>query len=474
MERSKLLLPSLLLAATLSACVDQSVVSDVTGPDVPDPSFDRGGMPALRLQQPGPYAVGYRFEDAVLPDARPLRLHFWYPAAPTAGPLAVYRPRLYGVPIEPGVIDPMLFEAESDAAVADAPVASGGPFPAIVISSGYGAMGHPQAAYAEHLASHGFVVVSMDHNGSSLEDMAIDILSGAVGHQVLDCFDGQPAPCTDDGSIIDPYPGRFEDVGFVFDVLDGNASGSVGSFLAGSVRTGGYGMMGHSSGASDAIAMAGGSPEYPDLEPDPRIKAIMPMGAPYDQYMPELSVPILLVVGSEDHMTPTPWAREIFDAISSNPRMMVELQGAVHHSYNTTWCKLLQSAGALVLASDAAVTEQLLMGAMLTQDAMGHSTDYCSYEDFTTPVDIRGLVEMFTGFEVTPTSVPALLGLEETTRIIDGLATAFFKANLAGEAQYDRFLQPQWVTAPATLTRCFDDPAGTFCWESGTNGYVKR
>lgn len=473
MHRSSVLVP-LILTVAMAACADQSRNPEVMAPNVPQPLLAKGGEPAMRLAQPGPYAVGYRVENTVLPGSRPLRLHFWYPATPVPAPLAVYRPRLFGVSIAPGEIDPVSFEERADLAVENAPVATGGPFSAVVISSGYGALGYSQWGYAEHLASHGFVVVSMDHNGSSLDDIIVDVVNSMFGPTALQCLDGKPAPCLDDGTVVDPYPGRFEDLRFAFDALDGNAPGGVGSFLAGHVRTGGYGLMGHSSGASDALALAGGSPGYPEMQPDPRVRAIMPLGSPNDQYEQQLSVPVLLVVGTNDHITPLAWTQEIFNVVSSSPRMMVELQGNVHRAFNTDNCRQMQSAGGIALQNEKAIVEYLLFADLVYSPVMGSATDYCSYQDFTSPVDLRDFTKSITGFEVTSSSVPSLLGLDETTRIVSALATAFFKVNVAGQPEYDRFLQPTSMPAPVKLTRCFDNPAGTFCWDGGTNGYVKR
>lgn len=470
----RFLLAAVLASSVLTSCTDLPMdPTDAGDPALAAPALDKLGVPATNLEALGPYAVGYRVEDTWLPGSRPLRLHYWYPASSGKGAKAIYKVRLHGVPIVPGVADPIAFQVESDVAVNGAPV-SGGVFPAVVMSPGYGNMGFDQAGYGEHLASHGFVVVELDHSGSTWDDWWIDGINGALGTSIP-CMDNQPAPCLD-GDFASLYIGRIRDVVFTLDVLEGIGGGGVASFLQGHVDPDALGMMGHSSGAVTAVVIAAGFWPF-GIAADARVRSIMPLGLPGgmpDFVFQATEVPVLFSVGTDDGTTPPFVTKAAFDAVSSSPRLMVELEGAEHRSYNTEWCNLLQNLGATVLESERALVEYYFLSNVLTHPSSGTAFDYCTYRDFTYPMDLTALVEQITGTEVTPASVPRGMALDETTRITASQATSFFKWTLAGEAQYERFLLPNNVRPPARLTRCFDNAAGTFCWEGGTSGYVKR
>lgn len=118
--------------------------------------------PVTFLAEPGPYGVGHREREVQYTDAaggaRSLRTSVWYPTADTSGAPATYWYAVY----------------TSDVAWEDAaPLA--GPFPAVAYSHGH--MGYAEASsfLAEHLASHGYVVVAPDHQGNTvLDDPARD------------------------------------------------------------------------------------------------------------------------------------------------------------------------------------------------------------------------------------------------------------------------------------------------------------
>lgn len=471
-------LDSLLLAAltafALASCTDLPVApKDAADPELAAPALDKLGVPAADIESFGSYAVGYRVEDTWLPGSRPLRLHYWFPASSATGPKAIYKVRLHGVPIVPGVVDPIAFQIQSDVAVADAPIAEG-VFPAVVMSPSYTGPGFEQAGYGEHLASHGFVAVELDHNGSTWDDSWIDGINGLLG-TTIPCMDGQSPPCLD-ADLGAVYVGRTRDVAFTFDVLEGTGVGGVGSFLQGSVDMDALGMMGHSSGATTAVVMAGGFAPL-GIAADARVLSIMPTGLPGGIpafVFNAIEVPVLFSVGTSDGTTPPFVTRAAFEALSSNPRLMVELEGSEHRSYGTEWCDLLQALGGVVQASGTAKVERSLLINFLTHPSSGTFLDYCPYRYFTQPLDLIDLVEDITGTVVTPGDVPRGMALEETTRITSAQATAFFKWTLEGEPQYERFLLPNNVLPPATLTRCFDNAAGTFCWDGGSGGYVKR
>ncbi|HNH48937.1 MAG TPA: hypothetical protein PKY30_17975, partial [Myxococcota bacterium] len=111
--------------------------------------------PIAALSVAGPYTVGMRVSTLTweAPDGpRELRLATWYPATGAGGSEPSYHRQDLSVPV-----------------VVDAPVAEGS-FPLALYSHGH--MGYAEASsfLAEHLASHGWIVVAPDHSGNTLAD----------------------------------------------------------------------------------------------------------------------------------------------------------------------------------------------------------------------------------------------------------------------------------------------------------------
>ena len=169
-----------------------------------------------QLESAGPYTVGYRVTEldyASSEGTRTLRLAVWYPSSDTEGEA----PRYNGL-------------LESEGALLDAALASGGPFPVHVYSHGHQGYAEASGFFMEHLASHGFVVAAPDHTGNTT-------------------FDG-----ADRATEI--YYLRSEDLGATLDALAA-AQGDLG-FLAGKVdTTSGVTASGHSFGGYTLHNLAG-------------------------------------------------------------------------------------------------------------------------------------------------------------------------------------------------------------------------
>jgi predicted dienelactone hydrolase len=138
-------------------------------------------VPVWSLPTPtGPYGIGtrtYHWVDTARPDVftadpddrRELVVQLWYPADPTAsaprapylqdgsvlGPLA----RLMGLP----GFALQHFAHVRTHAVPDAPVAGAGRYPVLLFSHGRGGYRQHNTAQVEELASHGYVVATIDH-----------------------------------------------------------------------------------------------------------------------------------------------------------------------------------------------------------------------------------------------------------------------------------------------------------------------
>ncbi|WP_062466049.1 alpha/beta hydrolase family protein [Demequina maris] len=112
----------------------------------------------LAYASPGPHGVGVR---RIGPSEAPVAMTVWYPAAgePDEEPSARYSYAL-------AVLDeaaPTAVATYAGSAVHDAPAASGGPYPLVLLSAGFAITPESYAWLAEHLASHGMVVVAPRH-----------------------------------------------------------------------------------------------------------------------------------------------------------------------------------------------------------------------------------------------------------------------------------------------------------------------
>ena len=155
-----------LVALLLNGC--QPVMQQTTGAtqeaaSLAQPSGLRPDAPAYAVH--GPYAVGVRYFtiESEQQSDRTLKLTVWYPALNPAGAEAAIT---YVMALEPGETAPWqvnghaLMEADADV--------SGGPYPLVVYSHAHTGFSAGLAYFVEHLASHGFVVMAVDHQDNPL------------------------------------------------------------------------------------------------------------------------------------------------------------------------------------------------------------------------------------------------------------------------------------------------------------------
>ncbi|GGW61280.1 hypothetical protein GCM10008111_16800 [Alishewanella tabrizica] len=169
--------PQSILTAALIATIPFASVasSDVIAERLYQP---RPASMIPALAQTGTYAVGVTTLDVVNPQQfnpttqqsqdRPLRLEVWYPVPKgNSGAAAVYRDvTRTGIPFAiqgEALRDAILVEGKTDAAT----------YPLVVLSHGY--TGYRTIMYylGEHLASHGYVVASIDHTDSTHAEVDI-------------------------------------------------------------------------------------------------------------------------------------------------------------------------------------------------------------------------------------------------------------------------------------------------------------
>lgn len=305
-----------LVLAVLAGCSgddDDDTSSDTTAVEASDADSETAGTDAGASddappapEEPGPYTVGRRTEtvtDTARED-RTLTVEVWYPSAGESEP-TTYE-------LIPGV------EFASEMSTLDAEPSDEGPFPVVVFSHGSGGLRQQTASIVETLASHGFVVVAPDHAGNT----AIDQLTGTE---------------TDRGTTA---VNRVDDIGFLIDQIE---DGALAADLADLDR---LAVMGHSFGGFTALAVAGG---FEDIAADPRVDAIVPLAPAStrltDEALSSITIPMLIVTGSDDVTTPVEDQSTRPLALAGGPATLVEIDGGSHEVV-TNICDILAAVSA--------------------------------------------------------------------------------------------------------------------------------
>jgi predicted dienelactone hydrolase len=278
-----------------------------------------GTDPDLSVEVAGTYAVGTaRFTLTDTARTRDLVTQIWYPATPAAAAAATT-----GFPIEQLEDEPrrttyagLLAAAPATcptrtahAALAAAPAA--GTFPLILFSHCHNCARFSEMTVAERLASQGFVVVAVDHQGNTIYDHL-------AGH---DETLGTPFLMT-----------RAADIRFALDqVLAGSAP--VPADVAATIDPTKIGMFGHSFGGVTAGLVA---------QDDPRITSALAIAAPMDNPLipgvtiTNLKVPLMFIVAVEDNSITelgNKFIRNNF-ADATVPAWKIEVADAGHWSFS--------------------------------------------------------------------------------------------------------------------------------------------
>ena len=307
------------------------------------------------LHKVGVNVQSYGFQD------RRLQLTTWYPAKPVAGA------KPYETP-----------EHVVGTAVKDAPLdRTGGPYPLILFSPGLGAPGDGYYFYTQNLASHGYVVISIDH---------LDALTALPGmgtgsytiRSVARALQALMANNSSD-SVFLLFSDWFKKTQFGMTYRPAEISFAIDQAVKrntdarspfhGMINTNDIGMTGHSLGAAYSL-LKGGMPiycDYPltaeerdvensvitDVNPcamsevkgmkspfalrDPRIKAIVPLAAPcfikdsqIARSATQIRTPLMFINGDDPKFEASFGTQYTTYENASGPKYIVEVKDTDH------------------------------------------------------------------------------------------------------------------------------------------------
>jgi len=255
----------------------------------------------------GPHAVGVRSIDTSdASRSRYLPVEVWYPAADKYAGQDIAEATMDKYDLLPG------FPPAKQAAVRNAEIAAGR-FPVVLFSHGFGGHRRQSTFLCTHLASHGYIVVAMDHTGNTVIDMA---------QMTLQVMMGQPMPDTE-ALLDEAIAARPADVSFVLDRL---LAGDLGIDPS-QVDNERIGMAGHSFGGWTTLKLAAS---------DSRIRAALPLAPaggqcplPAEKLINSLTfdwgrdVPTLYLVADKDTLLPLAGMRGLLELTHGTKRMAV-------------------------------------------------------------------------------------------------------------------------------------------------------
>lgn len=302
-------------------------------------------LPMFRLPKPtGPYPVGTtilyfkdasRVEDASSTPGQPreLMVQLWYPAGATSNRLAGYRQA------RETSLSSSYQSAIATNSRRDAPVASmGAPFAVILFNHGWGGRRTNDTFLTEELASHGYVVASIDHTYNA---SLVAFPDGRQVHGNAAGEIGDPEGSTPEQvrAIWDKELAKQEaDERFVLDRLEAMSQAAATPW-SGKLNTHQAGAMGHSFGGSAATDICA---------LDPRVRASINMDGWFFGAIRARGAnqPLMFMDTSEDYVgtPPDPNAKvsaaldaadsaDLLQSMRSYGGYVVTFQGAQHEDF---------------------------------------------------------------------------------------------------------------------------------------------
>ncbi|MCE7949313.1 MAG: alpha/beta fold hydrolase [Chloroflexi bacterium CFX4] len=283
----------------------------------------------------GQYAVGVARLREASNTNRVLEGFIWYPAQPNTGQ---------------GVMQYGLGKRSQSAVESATPERSGAPYPLIIFSHGYGSIAAQSTFLIEHLAAHGFAVISINHPGSTFGDT--DSATGLTLGWYARPRDVMQMIAWAERQNADPQ-----------------------SILYGMLALDQIGVSGHSYGGYTALAAGGAQLDFRALEAycaaedigfdfaclaqraepilapilstdaatqtlvlphDPRVAAVLamaPFNAPImgEKGLAAVRAPTFVMVGTADSVTPPERdAYRIYEQVGSTQKGLLSFEGAEH------------------------------------------------------------------------------------------------------------------------------------------------
>lgn len=312
----------LLLLGSACEVVPPDVIVEV--PD--DGRLGAGPDEAVDPSVPGPFAVGVTTFvvtdpnrlNPVTGEPRQLITEVWYPADESTrnAPREDYgiEDLLTPEQIAQTGIDPNIIARLPSTAGRDvAPRTDQGPYPLIIFSHGNGGIRMQSIFLTEHLASHGYIVASMDHEGNTLST-------------VFDSGQGFP----DD--IVQVAQDRPVDASLVIDAMLARNETN-GDVLQGLIDPEEIGITGHSFGAYTSLAVSA---------LDPRIDASAPLAPPSSFALAAVNVSpsrifvdTMIFAGNKDLTLPFEDNQlEVFTKLDDKKRALVNILDAGHFTFS--------------------------------------------------------------------------------------------------------------------------------------------
>lgn len=302
-----------------------------------------------------------------------------------------------------------------------------GSFPLVIYSHGSNSWASSSPAHLELLASHGYIVASVEHTGNNSSDFSAYYL-------------GLPQVNMGDATSI--LTGRSRDISFLIDeMLDATANPRFHD----AIDADRIGLHGFSYGGGASMITVAGLASA-GLLPDPRVKAVAPVdGLDYLGFstadLANVSVPVL-IFGSAGGQAPAVFSQ----LVNSQPKYYADIAGALHSPLgrNADYCK--KTRAVLVdLELHQPIPPATAASVFWAPANLSSLTAGCDSSLFDGISD-----DAIEDFGLDPVAVHALESLmplrpdvtaEELGRLTYWYIVSFFNKELKGDRNFDNYLK---------------------------------